>query len=80
MGNGVFARLRLALERADAAQIGLFFVTLALGIYAFSNPSRSGWYDHFIWQADAFWHGRFVIAYPVIDGAFTNGYFQDVMP
>ncbi len=80
VANDVFARLRLALERADAAQIGLFFVTLALGIYAFSNPSRSGFYNHFVWQADAFWHGRFVIAFPVLDGAFTNGYFQDVMP
>jgi hypothetical protein len=79
-GNDLLARLRLALERADAAHIGLFFVTLALGIYVFSNPSRSGFYNHFVWQADAFWHGRFVIAFPVLDGPFTNGYFQDVMP
>ena len=55
-------------------------MTVALGIYAFSHPSRSGFYDHFVWQADAFLHGRFVIAYPVVDGPFTNGYLQDVMP
>jgi len=73
-------RLRTALGQADAAHIGLFFVTLALGIYAFSHPSRSGAYDHFVWQADAFLHGRFVIAFPVVNGPFTNGYFQDVMP
>jgi hypothetical protein len=73
-------RLRAALLRLDAAHIGLFFVTLALGIYVFSDPSRSGSYDHFVWQADAFWHGRFVIAYPVVTGPFQNGYFQDVMP
>ncbi len=79
-GNDLFTRLRLALARADATQIGLFFVTLALGIYAFSHPSRSGFYNHFVWQADAFLHGRFVIAFPVTSGAFTNGYFQDVMP
>jgi hypothetical protein len=78
--DNLFTRLRNWLARADAAYIGLFFVTLALGIYAFSNPSRSGFYNHFVWQADAFWHGRFVIAYPVTQGLFTNSYFQDVMP
>jgi len=73
-------RLRTSLERADPAYIGLFFVTLAIGIYVFSNPSRSGWYNHFVWQADAFLHGRFGIAYPVVDGPYINGYFQDIMP
>jgi hypothetical protein len=60
--------------------MGLFFVTLALGIYCFSNPARVGWYNHFVWQADAFLHGRFLIEYPVTEGPFTNGYMQDVMP
>lgn len=76
----LFGRLRLTLEGADPAQIGLFFVTLAIGIYVFSNPSRSGWYDHFVWQADALLHGRFGIVFPVTEGPFVNGYFQDVMP
>jgi hypothetical protein len=78
--TNVWARLRSALERADAAHVGLFFITLAFGVYLFSNPSRHGMYNHFVWQADAFWHLRFVIAYPVVNGPFTNGYFQDVMP
>ena len=73
-------RLRNALERADPVYIGLFFVILAIGIYVFSNPSRSGWYNHFVWQADAFLHGRFGIAYPVVDGPYVNGYFLDIMP
>ena len=73
-------RLRAALERADPAYVGLFFVIVALGIYGFTNPARIGWYNHFVWQADAFVHGRFAIAYPVVDGPFVNGYFQDVMP
>ncbi|MEO8626453.1 MAG: hypothetical protein ABI452_07110 [Candidatus Limnocylindrales bacterium] len=73
-------RLRNALDRVDPAYVGLFFVIVALGIYAFSNPARSGWYNHFVWQADAFLHGRFGIAFPVTDGAFINGYFQDIMP
>ena len=78
--GGLSGRLRAAVAQADAAHIGLFFVTLALGIYAFSHPSRSGMYNHFVWQADAFWHLRFEIAFPVVNGPFQNGYFQDVMP
>ena len=72
-------RFEAALERVDPAQIGLFFVVVALGIYLFSDPSRNGFYNHFVWQADAFLHGRFGIAYPVTDGPFVNSYFQDVM-
>lgn len=79
-GGDVVARLRTVLERADPAYIGLFFVTVALGIYVFSDPSRSGWYNHFVWQADGYIHGRFGIAFPVVDGPYVNGYFQDIMP
>jgi hypothetical protein len=68
-----------ALDRVDPAMIGLFFFVLALGVYYFSDPARSGFYNHFVWQADAFLHGRFAISFPVNDGPFTNGYFQDVM-
>jgi hypothetical protein len=78
--TSIVGRLRASLERADPAHIGLFFVVLALGIYTFSDPHRTGWYNHFVWQADAFLHGRFGIAYPVTDGPFVNGYFQDIMP
>jgi hypothetical protein len=80
VGKGLFQRVRDAFETADPRYIGLFFVTLALGIYTFSDPARSGSYNHFVWQADAFLHGRFAIAFPVTEGPFTNGYFQDVMP
>ena len=69
-----------SLERVDVAYLGLFFATVALGIYIFSDPSRNGLYNHFVWQADAFLQGRFGIAYPVADGPFVNAYFQDVMP
>ena len=78
--EGLVARARRTIESADATAIGLFFVTLALGIYCFSNPARHGWYNHFVWQADAFLHGRFLIDYPVSDGQFTNAYMQDIMP
>ncbi len=73
-------RFELALERVDPALIGLLFVVLALAVYYFSDQSRNGLYNHFVWQADAFLHGRFAIAYPVTDGPFVNSYFQDVMP
>ncbi|HUP82979.1 MAG TPA: hypothetical protein VM284_02195 [Candidatus Limnocylindria bacterium] len=78
--NDVVGRLRTILERSDPAYIGLFFIIVALGIYIFSDPARSGWYNHFVWQSDAFLHGRFGIAYPVMDGPYINGYFQDIMP
>ena len=77
---GVTGRLRRGFDGLDVAHIGLFFVTVALGIYVFSHPTRSGLYDHFVWQADAYLHGRFAIAYPLTDGPHTNVYFQDVMP
>ena len=73
-------RFEHALERVDPALIGLLFVVVALAVYYFSDQSRNGLYNHFVWQADAFLHGRFAIAYPVTDGPFVNAYFQDVMP
>ena len=81
-GTEVFGRIRAALERADAAQIGLFFITFAIGIYVFSNPSRSGWYNHFVWQAMAFLDGRAAIDWPVNLGGFPRGndWMQDVYP
>jgi len=73
-------RVDSVLARVDPGVIGVVFVILALAVYYFSDPSRSGFYNHFVWQADAFLHGRFAIAYPVVDGPYTNGYFQDVLP
>ena len=78
--KGLRAIVQASLERADPAHIGLFFVVLALGIYVFSNPSRNGQYDHFVWQAEAFLNGRFAISFPVEAGPHTNAHFQDVMP
>jgi hypothetical protein len=53
---------------------------LALGVYFGSNPGRADFYDHFVWQADAFLHGRAEIAYPVSEGPYRNDHFQDVLP
>ncbi|HSH21476.1 MAG TPA: hypothetical protein VK992_02510, partial [Candidatus Caenarcaniphilales bacterium] len=74
------SQLREGLERADPAYITLLFVALALLVYVASNPERQNFYNHFVWQADAFLDGRFAITWPVAEGAHVNYYFQDVMP
>ena len=68
------------LDQLSVVHIGLFFVVLALIVYVFSDPSRIGWYNHFVWQADAYLHGRFVISFPVTSGPYQNAYLNDVMP
>jgi hypothetical protein len=78
--GGFEARLEGLLGRFNLTHIGLFFVALALIVYLVSDPTRIGWYNHFVWQADAYLHGRFVISYPVSSGPYQNGYLNDVMP
>lgn len=80
LDGGRLGRVRGALERADPALVGVLFVALAIGVYVFSNPARLGWYNHFVWQADAYLQGRFVIDFPVSEGPFANAYLNDVMP
>lgn len=77
---GPAGRLRSALAELDPVWIGFLFVALALVVYVVSNGSRQNFYNHFVWQADAFLDGRFAITYPVRDGPHVNDYFQDVMP
>ncbi len=70
---------RSALERVDPVWIGGVFVMAALAIYVWSNPERRNFYNHFVWQADAWLQGRVAIPYPVLE-PFRNDYFQDVLP
>jgi hypothetical protein len=58
----------------------LALVLLALAVYVLSNPLRSDLYNHFVWQADAFLHGRVAIPWPVVTGPFGNVHFLDIMP
>jgi hypothetical protein len=76
----VDGRLEAWLRRIDPAWISIALFVLALVVYLGSNPTRPDFYDHFVWQADAFLHGRADIEYPVSSGPFRNDYFQDVLP
>jgi hypothetical protein len=58
----------------------LALVLLALAVYVISNPLRGDLYNHFVWQADAFLHGRVAIPWPVVSGPFRNIHFLDIMP
>lgn len=62
--------------------VGLVLAALALLLYAASNGEHLNFYNHFVWQADAFLHGRVSFPYPVPAGASLpqNDYFQDVYP
>jgi hypothetical protein len=62
--------------------IGLAIAALLLVVYVVSNPDRTSYYDHFVWQAEAFLDGRAAIRYPVHDqpGIRGNDLFQDVIP
>ncbi len=63
-------------------RLGLLLVLVALALYAVSNPVHHNTYNHFVWQADAFLHGRAWFPYPVYPGdpLPQNWYLQDVYP
>ncbi len=62
--------------------VGLGLVLLAGALYWVSNPEHYNVYNHFVWQADAYLHGRVWFPYPVPDGGDipANWYLQDVYP
>jgi hypothetical protein len=77
--------------RLAAAGVGLLLACIAFSVYWVSNPVHHDYYVHFVWQADAFLHGRAWFEYPIRDGLNTvtgaqfydypdNYYYQDVYP
>jgi hypothetical protein len=68
--------------RWTALVAGLLFVLGAFVLYLWSNPERLNFYNHFVWQADAFLAGRVWIPFPVeASGSLPgNAYFNDVYP
>jgi hypothetical protein len=79
-GNVPVGRLDALLERLGPRWVGLVLFLVALVVYIGSNLERRDVFDHFVWQADAFLHGRAEIAYPVSEGPYQNDHFQDVLP
>jgi hypothetical protein len=63
-----------------AVAAGVLLALAAFGIYMATQTDR--FYDHFVWQAEAFLDGLAEIRYPVFerDGALGNFFFQDVLP
>jgi hypothetical protein len=59
--------------------IAVAFAVAAAAVYLWSNPHRWGFYDHFVWQAQAWLEGRAAISFPVEEGLRTNGHYQDVL-
>ncbi len=68
--------------RAAAIVVGVLLAAAAFLVYWWSNPVHWNQYNHFVWQADAFLHGRAWFPYPVPAGADLpqNDYLQDVYP
>jgi hypothetical protein len=66
--------------RVGPSWLSLGFAVLGGLVYVLSNTERLNFYDHFVWQAQAFLDGHAWIPWPVSSGPFQNGYFQDVYP
>ena len=73
-------RSEALLQRVDPIWVAVVLFVIALIVYVGSNLGRADRYDHFVWQADAFLHGRAEIAYPVSEGPYRNDHLQDVLP
>lgn len=78
--RGIGATIRAALASLDPRWLSVGFAVLGALVYVLSNPERQNFYNHFVWQADAFLHGHAWIPWPVESGPVQNGYFQDVYP
>ena len=68
------------LDRLPAIAVGVALVAIAAAAYWLPGSER--FYNHFVWQAEAFLQGRAMIDWPVQPSAGNPGdaYFQDVYP
>ncbi|MEM2876307.1 MAG: hypothetical protein QXL67_05095 [Candidatus Bathyarchaeia archaeon] len=55
------------LERSSRLSLELTLFIAALLVYTFSNLNHIGWYNHFVYLADAFVHGRLDIQGNIMD-------------
>ncbi len=66
-------------DRLPALLVGAGLVAVALGAYWLPGSDR--FYNHFVWQAQAFLHGTAVIDWPVEGNfPFGNAWMQDIYP
>ena len=67
-------------DRLPAVLVGAGLIALALAAYWLPGSDR--FYNHFVWQAQAFLNGTAVIDWPVDLGGFPRGndWMQDVYP
>ena len=72
--------LERALWQLDPRVTMLLLIGLAFGVYWISNVNRVDFYNHFVWQAQAWLDGSIAIPFPSELGTFGNGHFQDVLP
>jgi hypothetical protein len=73
----------LSLHDRFALLVGIAVVIVLFAIYTASNPQRTNYYDHFVWQASAWLEGNAAIRYPVTasrPGQPENWFFVDVQP
>ena len=70
------------LDRIDPRLTMLFLVAFTFVIYWSSNTSHvmGDFYNHFVWQAQAWLDGSAAIPFPSDLGRYGNDYFQDVLP
>lgn len=70
------------LDRGRLLAAGLVLVVVAFVIYLWSAGPRHNFYNHFVWQADAFLAGRVWIPFPVQGGGGLpgNAHLHDVYP
>lgn len=70
------------LDRGRLLAAGLVLVVVAFAIYLWSAGPRYNFYNHFVWQADAFLAGRAWIPFPVEGGGGLpgNAHLHDVYP
>lgn len=73
------SRLDGWLDMLGPGVVGLAFIVVAIAVYVLSNPNRFSFYDHFVWQAQAWLDGSISIPYPVDGPLKSNSYYQDVL-
>ena len=72
--------LSRAIDRAPARAIPVILFSVACLVYLVFRPYWETLYIHFVFQADAWLHGRAAIEFPVPAPPHANDYYQDVLP